>query len=303
MLSRAATRGRRRRARVAAGLLSVLSTAALCLLTASPSAEAAPQDPSCTAQVSRVTGRVTYVCTGPGRTGGPGRGPVQGPSCRLTGNATFCMGTLACWIMPGDKDLYPPPPGPPPTPGADWAVRSCTAGPGSVWQDQPIWLGPTPATLLVAARRAVGNLRLPQVTAASAPPTQTLVNLDTWFAPAGAVNSPVRGTSALGVTAVATLTIFTIDPGDGTSTLSCPPAATLNRTAGCAHTYRRSSAGQTATTPDGRPGYQVRAWTTWRIDYLQGNNPVTIPGAATTVTGPVATRILPVAEAQTIVGG
>jgi hypothetical protein len=48
-------------------------------------------------------------------------------------------------------------------------------------------------------------------------------------------------------------------------------------------------------------GHQVRAWTTWRIDFLQGNNPITIPGAPTTINGPVTTRILPVAESQAIV--
>jgi hypothetical protein len=45
----------------------------------------------------------------------------------------------------------------------------------------------------------------------------------------------------------------------------------------------------------------VRAWITWRVDYLLGNRPVTIPGAMTTVTGPITTRILPVAESQAVV--
>jgi hypothetical protein len=307
MLIGAAFPLRRLRPGVSLGVLSAVSASAFWFLAAvAPPAQAAsPQ--GCTADFSPALGGVDYGCRDqgrPGRAKRPAARQVAGrPSCELTGQATFCVGSSPCWIVPRQhRSLYDSPATPAPTPGADWVVRACITFTG-YWRviTTPFWQAPTPATLAVAARQAIGNLRLPPVTAASAPPALTLVNLDTWFAPATTVTSPVHGTSALGVVAVATATGFAVDPGDATPAFSCPPTATLNQTARCTHTYRRSSAGQTATTPDGKPGYQVRAWTTWRIDFLQGNNPITIPGAPTTINGPVTTRILPVAESQAIV--
>ena len=117
------------------------------------------------------------------------------------------------------------------------------------------------------------------------------------------MTSPVHGTSALGVVAVATATGFTVDPGDATPAFSCPPTTTLNQSARCTHTYRRSSAGQTAIAPDGKPGYQVRAWTTWRIDFLQGNNPIAIPAPPPPSTAPPPPGSCPIARSQAVVVG
>jgi hypothetical protein len=284
--------------------LIIFVSPALVLIT-QIQAVAAP--PNCKSTRSVETGEVTYVCDEQGQTKKPRARKAGQPSCELSGPGTYCVGSSACWIIPDpDPSVFQPPASPAPHPGADWAVRLCLTDsslPSGGISSGSIWIQDTPASRQVAARQAVGNLHLPQVTAASAPPVQTLVNLDTWFAPNGPVQSPVRGTSALGVVAVATITGFTIDPADGTPAFTCPPTATLNRTAGCHHIYRRSSAEQTTKTPDGKAGYQVRAWTTWRIDFLYGGNPVTIPGAPTTINGPITTRILPVAEAQTLVVG
>jgi hypothetical protein len=80
-----------------------------------------------------------------------------------------------------------------------------------------------------------------------------------------------------------------------------PPTTATTTPAGCGHTYRRSSAGQSTRTSDGHPGYTVSAYSVWTIRFEQGGAPVTVPGAPTTLDGPVATRILPVAEVQAIV--
>jgi hypothetical protein len=119
----------------------------------------------------------------------------------------------------------------------------------------------------------------------------------------------VRGSSAFGLVAVASVSGWVIDPGDGTPVVHCSPAAVLPAPSagtardGCQHVYGRSSSGQAARGVDGRPGYVVRAHSTWSIRFELNGVAITVPGARTSVDGPSAGSVLPVVEVQSVVQG
>lgn len=253
-----------------------------------------------------LTYEVTRPGTGTAPTSGK-KGSATTPTCKLAGSATYCAGDQACWFSTAPEDVflfYPPPASP-----VGWAVTWCIGPTGSLTGVASRTDAPRPGTpsLQAQAARAIGTLRIPPVTAATSPPQLAIVNLETFYAPATALPAQVRGSSAFGLVAVATPLRWVVDPGDGSAVVTCagtvtmPPPTATTAPGGCGHTYRRSSVGQSARTSDGQPGYTVSAYSVWAIRFEQGGAPVTVPGAPTTLDGPVATRILPVAEVQTIV--
>ena len=91
------------------------------------------------------TSKVAYVCQTSGRTKRPAARQVAGrPSCELTGQATFCVGSSACWIVPQQHRFLSTPAAPAPTPGADWVVRACIVFTG-YWRvvTTPFWQPPS----------------------------------------------------------------------------------------------------------------------------------------------------------------
>jgi hypothetical protein len=166
---------------------------------------------------------------------------------------------------------------------------------------------PGTPSLQAQAAIAVGALRLPGASIRTSPPTMAIVNLETFFAPATPLPASARGSSALGLVAIATPQTWVIDLGDGSGVLTCPATVTMPPTSattapsGCGHTYRRSSAGQTGRAANGQPAYTVRTHSTWTIRFEQAGRPIAVPGAPTTLNGPVSTSLLPVAEIQALV--
>jgi hypothetical protein len=192
---------------------------------------------------------------------------------------------------------YAPPKSAPPKPDAQWVVRVCAAANGTS-AGEAIWLTddavPVEPSLIVQARDSVGRLRLTRTGILTDPPAQSIVGLETYFAPAEEPGV-LRGTSAFGLVAVATPAKLIIETGEG-GEIAC--AVPVSRT--CMHVYERSSVGQ-AGDLDGQPAFALAARTRWRLTYEQGGEQVDIPGAATTLTGPPAAVLLPVAEIQSVV--
>jgi hypothetical protein len=250
--------------------------------------------------------RTKVGCTGTevpgeGATGGspidtPGGGGPVSPGCDLVSPATFCFGPYPCYY---EKGVFPwePPATPPPTPGADYRVRLCL-GPRLLIAPEWVVTTPEPPTLVERSQAAFGQLVVPPATLAFNPTRRTLVNLDTWFWAQGLTGQPIRGTSALGLVAVATPVGVQVTPGDGSGSFSCPWVTSKSDL--CAHVYRRSSVGGSARGPDGGPAYQASAEATWNVHFEQDGAPMPIPGAPTKLTGRLAAAV-EVAEVQTVV--
>lgn len=250
----------------------------------------------------RETKTLIYPCERGGNRG-PGKGGHEGtnvgtkaPSCNLTPPATFCRGTAACYIKDSVVPFLPPK-SEPPKPDAQWVVRICINTDGS-GGGEAIWLTddlPVEPPLIVQAQEAVGELRLPKLGMKTNPRGRSIVNLETRFRPTGPVDEPVEGTSAFGLVAIATLETWYVETGEGEVSCRLPRA--------CVHTYRRGSAGQADRDAAGLPAYGVRSYGVWAIAYEVDGDPVTIPGAQTTIDGPVTTLPLAVAEIQSVVTG
>jgi len=142
-------------------LVMVLSTLTLQAVTSSASACDNPT------AVTHPGGSVTYECSqggsdgtgGSGGTDGTGTGGGGAPSCTLVLQATFCMGTRACWY----EAWGPPwaiPQGKPPGKDAEKKVRTCL-DPGGGGETMPVWVGgnqPQPPSLQEQAQTAFGQL-------------------------------------------------------------------------------------------------------------------------------------------------
>ncbi|MGL5857612.1 MAG: hypothetical protein ACRC35_04260 [Angustibacter sp.] len=261
------------------------------------------QAKNCWAQQSLQGSGITTGCREetPGQPGTPGQPAGSGkPSCTLIGKATFCRGTDACYYT----EWHPPyiVPANKPAPDAELKVRTCIPAGGS-WLSEPVWLDPgTPLEppLAAQAREAVGRLTPPRATLQFNPPRRTVVNIPTWWWTTGLPATPLRGTSAFGLVAIATPDHLDIEPGDGT-TLTCPWTTTPTQASRqCTHTYLRASITATASA-EGQPAYLATATPTWTITYTDTGTPVTIPDAPTTITGPPATTPVPVTEIQNLV--
>jgi hypothetical protein len=255
---------------------------------------------------------MTYTCTDPGSTtpAGPGtdgnsgsNGGATQPQCVLRGDATYCIGTRACWNVPWQVP-YKMPDGPKPQPDSKPMVRYCylpypQQGPPGVeiyWSDSG---NPPPPSLADQAATAVGQLDLAVPALSSSPVHRTLVGLPTWFWVDGAQPTQT-GSSAFGLVAIATVRSLHVTTGDGT-TLDCPWTTTASQAeTDCAHEYTQASYGGTESW-QGRPAFAVSAYATWAIRFELNGVAVDIPGAPTTLDGPASTAVLRVDEVQTIV--
>lgn len=284
-----------------ARLVPVLLLLATALVATASSAQAAC--PGEKPVLDRETRTLYYPCEregsrNPGKRGNTGTNVSNNaPSCNLTPPATFCRGSASCYIKDSVVPFLPPK-SEPPKPDAQWVVRICINTDGS-GGGEAIWLTddlPVEPPLIVQAQEAVGQLQLPKLGMRRNPRGVSITNLETIFTPTGATDEPLRGSSAFGLVAIATFDTWTVKPGDG-DTVTCNPPRS------CRHTYHRSSVGQDRHDDDGNPAYAVRSYGTWSIRYEQGGDPITIPGAQTTITGPVTTVPVAVAEVQSVVTG
>ncbi len=250
--------------------------------------------------------KMVETCTKDGPPGAtpidtPGEGSAS-PGCDLLSPATFCSGPFACYYT-DNVVPYALPATPPPAPGAAWHVRLClaTGGQYALWVPTPEWVrhAPAPPTMVEQSQAAFGRLVVPPATLVFNPTKRTLVNLDTWFWAQGLTGQQVRGTSALGLVAVATPGQVQVTPGDGSAPFTCPWVT--SRSERCAHVYRRSSVGGSVRGLDGEPAYQASGVATWSVRFELDGAPVQIPGAPTELTGPVMTSAVQVAEVQTVV--
>lgn len=301
---------RARRWTVSVVLIAVLGV--VWVSTGGPAA--AEPSPDCRTAFDPRARKLVYICSKPGSTspGVPARPAASrkaSATCELTAPATYCVGSLACWFsLKGTP--FTPPASVPPSPGAQWGVRWCIRPDGST-SGTALWLAdsgqPQVPSLQAQAETAIGALKMPSVAAATSPPGFTVVNVQTFFAPATPLPAELRGTSAFGLVAVATPSSWVIDPGDGSAVVRCPATAVLPppsaETApdGCQHLYRRPSSGQSTRRDDGRPGYVVRAHSVWSIRYELNGAAVTIAGARTSLDGPFADSVLPVMEVRSVV--
>lgn len=250
----------------------------------------------------------SYSCVIPGQPADPPlpTAPVgvPAPTCDITtvpqveaGAYLYCSGTTPCYNTFSGV-LAPPPLATQPTPTTLWHVQMCYAN-GS-WGGIQLWdTQAPPPSLAVQAREAIGQIKTPLWTLAFNPAKRTLVNLDTWFWAQGLTGQQVRGTSALGLVAVATPGHVQITPGDGSASFTCEWVTA--KSDACHHTYRRSSVGGSVRGLDGEPAYQASGVATWSVRFELDGAPVTIAGAPTELTGPVMTTAVQVAEVQTIV--
>ncbi len=271
-------------------LLAVL-VVVIAALTGAPTAQAADCAP-----VLQADGTLVYPCSEPG--GG------STPTCTLTGLATFCIGLQGCWY----ERWEPPsaePMGPKPGPTSKEQVRTCLF-PVGTGNSMPVWVGggvPPPPPLIDQARTIIGKLTVTTGALRSSPQGRSIVGISTWWWLDGLSSATLRGSSAFGLVAVAVPAGMDVDPGDGSPAVHCPFTATAEQAqATCTTTYRRSSGSGSARVA-GQPVFAASVTATWDVRFELAGAPVTIPGAPTTISSPVARADLAVAEVQSIVDG
>lgn len=238
-------------------------------------------------------------------TGGDnGSGGDNEPTCDLSqvegegpaGSVTWCQGTEACWgnipsLNPPEtwEDLAGGP-----SPGEGYIVTFVVcypSNPGGSWQ----WIQPPEEqgpSLWELAWQAFGNIATPEFTLAFSPPTQSYVNLDTWYWAEGPSDGEIVGDSTGAVNAIATPDRIEVDPGDGSGVMECPFA--VDEGDECLHTYVRASVDH----PD---GYPARMRLVYDIAFTNNGDPLELDGLPTTLESPWVDGPLPVAEVAAIV--
>jgi len=197
----------------------------------------------------------------------------------------------------------------PPPRGNHWALMVCggsgDTGPQVFLVRNGTGAPPvTPAQLLVVA---LGELRLPYLQPATAPPrgTDGLVGLPEWFwVPAGKwyARSVTVTAGPVWATVTAAPVGLTIQPGAGLSPVSCAgPGSAYNRRRSaaeqhtdCSYTYLRPSAGLSAN------AYQASVTVIWRVSWTGSG------GAGGVLDGSLAVRVgltISVAQAEALVTG
>lgn len=266
-----------------------------------------------------------YTCTVPGTPGEPGDpgdtgggsdgGEPAEPTCDLGGrtsvdsyentSAPFCIGTDVCF----NADLFAPlelPAGEKPNEDSEARVTMCYDGiMGPPAPNEVFWTGdePEPPSLAEQALTAIGQIDLGTPDVGISPQNRTLVNLDTWFWVDG-VQAEAQGSSAFGLVATALDPTLTVDPGDGSGTMTCP-LVTSSREAeeSCAHVYRRAST-RGAASVGGRPAYDVDVQVVYRLEFrVNGTLIDEIPGAPPTLSAGGDATPLRVDEIQSRVTG
>jgi len=228
--------------------------------------------------VFNADGTLDYVCTKwsegtPGDSGGGSGGGGGGatPSCEFRESIynDFCMGDRACFMNDpaaiqdleeirknGDTISDKPD-------DADHVVYVGCIGPDGTEYDNWYW-DTELETISVRDRlvAAYGRLVLPDVTPVYNPPTRTLVNLDTWWWAQGASATPIVGSEAFGLVAIAEPRDMVISAAG--QSITCPVVTSRSDT--CKLKFRRAGT-HTATM---RIVYDVR----FELD----GSPFTVPG-------------------------
>jgi hypothetical protein len=265
---------------------------------------ASPADAAETCHWEVINGVRTYTCTDtdPGDSGKPGDGGSGGskPTCDLKDKGTFCRGTVPCYY----DEWHPPyvlPDGEKPSEDSEPLLVVCEYMRGGwevvdvVWSDDG---RPAEPSLADQATEAIGEIDLPTPDLSWNPPDLAYVTLPTWFWVGNATTTEVRGTSAFGLVAVATLNEVRVDPGDHTKILTCPLTTSPKAAVQCAHTYERASVRGGTHTADGRPAYEATMTTVWDLTFINDGVQVTIAGAPDTLTSDPGLAAVPVAEIQ-----
>ena len=236
-----------------------------------------------------------------GDEGGSGDGGVDEPTCDLSVYAdmnapTWCDGTITCWgNIPStlDEDTWEEEAlehgaGPRPSPDHQLVFVWCQDGYGWEWV-LPEETGPS---LWELAWIAYGNLSTPDFQLAFSPPTQSYVNLETWYWADGPADGEIAGTPAGSVVAYAVPNRLEVDPGDGSGVMECPFEVAEN--AACSHVYGRASVDH----PD---GYPARMRLVYDVRFEDGGAVLELDGLPTTLESPCVDGPLPVAEVAAIV--
>lgn len=252
--------------------------------------------------VFRDDGTLEYVCTKwseggtGGGDGGSGGGGGATPSCTFRESIynDFCMGDRACFMNDpaaiqdieeiresGDSISDKPD-------DADHIVYVGCIGPDGTeyrnwYWDTEIETVPVRDRLLAA----YGRLVLPNVTSVYNPPNRTLVNLETWFWAQGASATPIVGSEAFGLVAIAEPRSMVVSAAG--QSVTCP--VVTSRSDVCRMTFRRAGE-HTATM---RITYDVR----FELD----GAPFSVPGGNTDLLTMESTDsvTVPVIEVQSLV--
>jgi hypothetical protein len=254
--------------------------------------------------VENEDGDFDYICeqTDPGEDGDDGSGDSDedsssGPPCDLSlieqfigATRQFCQGQNACWVNdPPAKyptqDTWPEPPSPD---AGDYIYMSCVDPDGNIVFDDYTWENmPQTPPIEDLVREAYGELEAPSFTLAFSPPGESVIYIDTWWWAEGASSAEITGSAALGVVAVAEPDHMEVDPGDGSSTLTCD--FVVDESDECAHTYDRAS---------GDGGYPARARLVYDVHFEQDGEPIDVAGAPDTFESEWQETAVPVTEVQ-----
>jgi hypothetical protein len=205
----------------------------------------------------------TWICVYSGGTGGK---PGSGASA-----------TYTCTYTPAGPGILQRTGTGPPQPGYQWDIMTCPGSSGILDGELiqvSIKTGAPAVSPVQLLQVAIGDLRVPRLTAMTAPPRgkRGLVGLPEWFWVPPGEWQPVSITVQAGpvwATAVAAPAQVTFAPGAGLAAVSCPgpgtaydPAlpAARQRTR-CSYTYLEPSAGQPANS------YQAALAVSWRISW------------------------------------
>lgn len=242
------------------------------------------------------------VCPPTGGENGTGDGGGGNePTCEYYQNYDeWCEGTAACWgnnpAANQPEDLSPEDnPGPPPSDEHNLAYKECRRPDGSTYDDW-YWAVPPEPPLWQQAQEAFANLVAPTFTLKYSPDQLTFVGADTFFWVDGAIGDEIRGESAFGVVAIASLNRVEVDPGDGSGTLNCGKVTAKSES--CVKTYMETSAGA------GGAAFPARARLVYDVRYTNNGAPLDIsgmPNVAVTFTTAYQGTPVPVGEVQVIV--
>ena len=223
------------------------------------------------------------------------------PQCDLSvfdgkvhdGATRWCKGDVACWgnfpsVLPEERwDDQTGEPRPSPDHIMTYVKCEDTEGEWG-WYLPPDETGPSVWDL---AWSAFGALTTPAFEPAFSPPTRSIVNLDTWYWADGPGSDPLTSSSGH-VTAIAEPSHLQVDPGDGSSALTCDFETAENER--CIHAYARASVGHA-------DGYPLRMRLVYDVRFEQNGSPLELDGLPTALESAWEQASLPVAEVQALV--
>ncbi|MBC9225008.1 hypothetical protein GL325_01600 [Aeromicrobium sp. 636] len=195
---------------------------------------------------SMVYGCVEWSAGSPGDSGGgSGGGGDTAPACTFRGSIynEFCIGDRACFM--NDPAAYQDVEAIRERGGtisdkpddADHIIHVGCIGPDDTEYENWYWDSEF-ETVSVRDRlvAAYGRIVLPDVTPVFNPPNRTLVNLETWFWAQGASATPVVGSEALGLVAIAEPRAMVVTAAG--QSVTCP--VVTSRSDACSMTFSRA---------------------------------------------------------------